>query len=66
MTKVFINFEPLSGLNTQELAMVMAKHAYRPSEEETKNVLKMRGGQTSACPCRLHNICLISSTLLNH
>ena len=24
--------------------MVMAKHSYRPTEEETKNVLRMRSG----------------------
>ena len=26
--------------------MIMAKHGYRPTEEETKNVLKMRGRQS--------------------
>ncbi len=31
----------------------MAKHGYQPTEEETKNVLKMRGGQSYRAPISL-------------
>ena len=43
--------------------MIMAKHGYQPTEEETKNVLKMRGGQSCHALILLRQLSIYLSPL---